>query len=315
MCLVSVCVPVYNGERYLRESLDSIINQSYKDLDILVVNDCSTDNSTTIINEYQAVDSRIRLIHNMQNLGLVGNWNRCISEASGSYIKLHFQDDMMCDDTIEKMMALAVSENVDVVLTEREYIFEHDVKFSLTRLARLSDRFDEITIIEPEFMAALIMYFGIDKNFMGEPILGLVKKEVFTEYGFYDDTFKQIGDFEFWIRLGLNQKLGFIPEKLHSFRLHNDSQSTKNSREPEINPTHIDRIHLASKMKHHQFYEKFREIVGSTFTENLLQDYVISYTKSYGYEKLAKYIDESYFEYLAPEESHWKRLLKVISTK
>jgi len=309
-----VCLPMYNGEKYLRESLDSIVNQSYRDLEILVVDDCSTDNGVEIIKDYQSRDGRIKLISNEQNLGLVGNWNKCISEASGDFVKLQFQDDMMLHDTIEKMMSLSTSENVDVVLTDREYTFEHDIKkFYLDELPRLSDHFKENAVIRPKFIADLLLDIGTNMNFMGEPILGLVKKEVFDKYGVYDDTFKQIGDFEFWIRLGLNEEIGFLPERLHIFRLHNDSQGAKNARAPEVNPSHLDRIHLTSKMHLDESYQKFREIAGEQFTERALRNYVNTYTKSYGREKLSQYIDESYFQYLDPEKSRLKKFLGVFS--
>ena len=287
----------YNGERYLRESLDSIICQTYENLEILVVDDCSTDGSIAIIEEYQSRDRRIRLMVNEQNLGLVGNWNKCISEASGEYVKLQFQDDMMLENTIEKIMDLAVDRNVDVVLTEREYIFESDdIKFNPDVLPRLSDYFKEEAITEPSFIAGLLMDIGTE-NFMGEPILGLVKKEVFEFLGVYDDTFRHIVDFEFWLRLGLNIKLGFTPEKLHLFRLHHGSQGAKNSREPEINPTHLDRVHLASKLALNQHYSKLRSIAGDSYPENLLQSNLRFCSNLYGYKRLSKHLGKEYAQF------------------
>ncbi len=309
-------MPIYNGEKYLRESMDSIVNQTYGNLDILVVDDCSIDNSVSIIKEYQSKDKRIRLIHNKQNLGLVGNWNRCIKEASGDFVKLQFQDDIMLNDTIEKMMTLAVDENVDVVLTDREYTFENDINhFYLDQLPRLSDHYKENAVIKPSFITNLLLEKGTNMNFMGEPILGLVKKEVFDKYGLYDDTFYQIGDFEFWIRLAINVEIGFIPERLHIFRLHNESQGAKNARATEVNPSHLDRIHLASKMHSDQSYKNFKEVAGESFAEDLLRKYVNEYTKRYGQEKLATRIDEDFFKYLEPEKNRWGKFLSVFSSK
>ncbi|WP_425392925.1 glycosyltransferase family 2 protein [Ekhidna sp.] len=313
MSLVSVCVPIYNGEKYLRESLDSIVNQTYEDLEILIVDDCSTDNSISIVKEYQKSDSRVKIIQNEINQGLVGNWNRCISEFSGEYMKLHFQDDMMELDTIEKMVMLAKGSGVDLVLTDREYKFEHDIKkFYLDELPRLSDHFNESVVIEPEFIANLLLQIGTNMNFMGEPILGLVKKEVFERYGIYDDTLKQICDFEFWLRIAINERIGFIPERLHIFRLHNESQGAKNSRQKEINPSHLDRIHLADKMHNDETYAKFREIAGENYTYKLLHGYVNTYTKRYGKNILSKHIHERFFEYLDPAPL-WKRVINVFS--
>lgn len=316
MNLVSICIPTYNGEKYLHESLKSIVSQSHRNIEIVVVDDCSTDNCLSIINEYQATDERIKLFKNTSNLGLVGNWNKCISVASGDFIKLHFQDDLMMEDTIEKMVNYATSEGVDIVLTDREYFFEQKIDFfHEEKLSRLSDYFNQNAVIKPTFFADLLTKIGTDINFMGEPILGLVRKEIFEKYGVYDDTFFQIGDFEFWIRLGLNQEIGFMPEKLHRFRIHSESQGAKNSREKEINPTHVDRIHLASKMLTDKSYKKFREIVGVEFVELSLRRYVNTYTKSYGRKLLSKFIDDSYFQYLDPKRSLWSRVLSGFSSK
>src|SRR3982751_3050681 len=89
---VTVCVPMYNGERYLAECIESILAQTYTDFQLLLVDDCSTDATRSIAESYAAADSRVRLIVNHTNLGLVGNWNRCIELATGEWIKFVFQD-------------------------------------------------------------------------------------------------------------------------------------------------------------------------------------------------------------------------------
>lgn len=101
--LITIGIPTYNGAKYLRESLDSVINQTYQNLDILVIDDNSRDDTISIIEEYQRRDSRIRLIRNLENPGMLANWNRCLKEAKADWIKLHFQDDLMVPETIERM--------------------------------------------------------------------------------------------------------------------------------------------------------------------------------------------------------------------
>lgn len=314
MSLVSVCVPVYNGEKYLRESLDSILNQTYTDIEVLVVDDCSTDNSVPIVRDYQSKDDRIRLIEIENNLGLVGNWNRCIAEAKGEWLKLHFQDDLMVPDTIEKMMALALKKQVRVVLTDREYKFEHQINdFYINKLVRLSDFFTENAVVRVEETLKILVKNGIRMNFMGEPILGLVHKQVFEEIGLYDHSFKQISDFEFWLRIGLNMDIGFIPERLHTFRLHNASQSSKNSNETGINPSHIDRIMLASKLHSDPAYQGLRALAGDRFTQGLIVHFMSMYTKRYTRAGLAVHLSQEYLDYL--NLPLWKRLLYRLNLK
>ena len=93
--LVSVVIPVYNVEKYLRQCLDSVINQTYKNLEIVCVNDCSTDSSPQILEEYAKSDSRIRILNNKQNLGLGLTRNEGIKIAKGEFVHCLDSDDWM----------------------------------------------------------------------------------------------------------------------------------------------------------------------------------------------------------------------------
>ena len=83
---VSVVMPVYNGEDYLAEAVDSIINQKFEDFELLIIDDGSTDRTPDIIKEFVAKDSRVRYIQNEKNLGLSQTLNKGIKEAQGQYI-------------------------------------------------------------------------------------------------------------------------------------------------------------------------------------------------------------------------------------
>ena len=92
--LVSICIPTYNGEKYLKECLDSCIDQTFKSYEIIICDDCSSDGTIKIIEEYAKIFPQIILFQNDGNLGLVGNWNRCIHHSNGEWIKFVFQDDI-----------------------------------------------------------------------------------------------------------------------------------------------------------------------------------------------------------------------------
>ena len=95
--LLSVIIPVYNVEKYLRECLDSVVNQSFNNLEIICIDDCSTDNSRAILEEYQKIDSRIIILNNDNNLGLGLTRNVGLKFATGDFV--HFIDS---DDYLEK---------------------------------------------------------------------------------------------------------------------------------------------------------------------------------------------------------------------
>ena len=111
--LVSVIVPVYNVSPYLREALDSVINQTYKELEIIIVDDGSTDGSASIYEEYAASDPRIKLIH-QANKGLSGARNTGLEHATGEFVSFIDSDDSISPMFIESLVNAMVSTSADV---------------------------------------------------------------------------------------------------------------------------------------------------------------------------------------------------------
>ena len=274
--IISICIPVYNGEQYLRESLDSVIDQTYKELEILLIDDCSSDQSMAIAKEYQSRDTRIRIVENEQNLGLVGNWNRCIEMATGDWVKFQFQDDVMDPETIEKMIRMATENSLRLVLTDRMYVAESDLKSRIVRnydkVKKLSDYVFETRVVSAKEMIRITNKDVFKYNFLGEPILGLIRKDVFDFYGVFDKRLKQIVDFEFWLRISTNEPVGFINEKLHSFRVHASSQTAKNRNAKGINPGIHDRVILIDMIMNDSFYGSYRKFTSEEIDVSL-EDY------------------------------------------
>lgn len=113
MAKVSVIIPVYNVENYLKECLESIINQTLADIEIICVNDGSTDNSFSILNDFAQKDSRIKVI-NQQNQGQSAARNTAIKAAKGDYIAFVDSDDFISSDFLEKLYTAAIKENADI---------------------------------------------------------------------------------------------------------------------------------------------------------------------------------------------------------
>lgn len=112
--LVSIIIPVYNVEEYLRECVDSVINQTYKNLEIILVDDGSTDSSGRICDEYAATDNRISVIH-QKNGGLSVARNTGIETSNGDYIYFLDSDDYIDPNTIESILEIEVTENSEIV--------------------------------------------------------------------------------------------------------------------------------------------------------------------------------------------------------
>lgn len=100
--LISVIMPVYNGQQYLRDAIDSIINQTYDKFELIILNDCSTDNTESIIKSYD--DSRIIYIKNDTNLGVAQSLNKCLKLAKGEYIARMDADDIALPDRFDKQI-------------------------------------------------------------------------------------------------------------------------------------------------------------------------------------------------------------------
>src|SRR5215469_11490611 len=100
---VSVVIGAYNGERFLRPAIESILNQTFRDFELIVIDDCSTDNSPQILREF--TDERMRLIRNERNLGIAGTTNKGIAAARGEYIALQDHDDLSWPTRFECQVA------------------------------------------------------------------------------------------------------------------------------------------------------------------------------------------------------------------
>lgn len=111
--LVSIITPVYNASKYIREMIDSVLSQTYKNIEFILINDCSTDNSVDIINSYN--DSRIRLINNINNLGAALSRNRGIEMAKGRFLAFIDSDDVWESNKLE--LQVRTLNNTDYVIS------------------------------------------------------------------------------------------------------------------------------------------------------------------------------------------------------
>lgn len=104
--LVSIVIPVYNREQYIGAAIESAVNQTYRNIEIIIVDNCSTDSTWDILNKWVNKDQRIRIFQNKTNIGPVLNWNECFKNAVGEYIKILWSDDWISIDFVEKAMCV-----------------------------------------------------------------------------------------------------------------------------------------------------------------------------------------------------------------
>jgi len=104
--LVSIVIPVYNRELYIEDAIRSAISQTYQNIEIIIVDNCSTDSTWDILNEWEKKDNRIKIFQNDSNIGPVLNWNECFRHASGEYIKILWSDDWISHKFVEKCLSV-----------------------------------------------------------------------------------------------------------------------------------------------------------------------------------------------------------------
>ncbi|TDW47148.1 glycosyltransferase involved in cell wall biosynthesis [Flavobacterium sp. 270] len=203
--MITVLMPVYNVESFIKESIESVLNQSYSDFELLIIDDGSTDNSVNKILELS--DSRIRLIKKDKNLGLIDSLNLGIKLARGKYIARMDGDDISTPNRFQKQL--------DVLLSDSE------IKVCGCWLQRFGNHGKIIKHKEfhDEIVAELLMHCSMS--------LGAVmfEKKALENYHF-DENKKHVEDYDFWSRVSWASKLYNIQEVLYHYRSH-DKQVTK----------------------------------------------------------------------------------------
>lgn len=228
---ISICIPTYNGARYLEACMDSVLSQTYKDIEILIVDDGSTDTTLEILERYTTSDQRIRLVRNNKNLGLVGNWNRCVELAQGEWIKFVFQDDWIEPECVEAMLD-ASTLNGSIIACQRNFSFEEGVGNSTRQdylnIPTLSTLFPDAAMISAEaYSETVVDHLAV--NFVGEPTAVMFRRSVFDKFGGFSPALIQLCDFEFWTRIAVHTGIAYVPRSLATFRVHNESTTAKNA--------------------------------------------------------------------------------------
>ena len=216
--LVSVIMPVYNSEKYLSLAIRSIINQTYREFELLIISDGSSDNSPNIIKEYVETDSRIRIIDNGANRGLVYSLNKGIEESKGKYVAIMHADDISLPERFEiQVDYLEQNEDISLLGTNVRYLGTLDI-------SRMGMGPDMIKV----------MFMGL--NMLYHPTMMMRRKDIIDKKLRYKDFYFSAEDFKMWtdaVVSGL--KIANLSDVLLEYRIH-DSQITSvyNSKQNQL---------------------------------------------------------------------------------
>ena len=207
-------MPCYNAMPFLKEAVESIINQTYKNLEILCINDGSSDDTGEVLEKYAKKDERIRIIHNEKNLKLIATLNKGIQLAKGSYIARMDADDVSLPDRIEELLSFLKKNSADLVSCKSRYISEAGKLLS------------EIPI--KCFDADEIKYSSYFFTPIGHAPL-LAKRSLFDEFLYSEsEQALHVEDYELWTRILQNDKSILNYNKvLYHIRINQESVSRK----------------------------------------------------------------------------------------
>lgn len=214
---VSVCLPTYNGANYIEEALRSILNQTYQDFELLIVDDGSTDATLDIVQSFS--DPRIQLHRNPERLGIPANWNRCLELAGGEFVCVFHQDDVMLPENLErKVHLLSADETVGFVHSGVETLVEEEAPSSFADW--IEDATEDTVWDGPEYFRTLLL----NGNRVCAPTV-LARRHALIEQEGFDRDLGFACDYAMWLRLCLTYRVGFLARPLVRYRWHGGNAS------------------------------------------------------------------------------------------
>jgi glycosyltransferase involved in cell wall biosynthesis len=224
---------VYNGEKYLREAIDSILNQTFKDFEFLIIDDGSTDSSAEIIRSY--TDSRIRLIQNEKNIGLTRSLNKGLKLAQGEYIARMDADDISLPERLKKQVKYLDNHPEIGVLGTR--FFEIDMNGNVRR--EICIPLDKRNIEKQLYRVNCFCHSST-----------MMRMSCIKKVGLYDETLKYAQDYELWLRMIDVCEVQNHPELLHKWRYNTRTGiSVKKSSKQNKNAEEIRKKHIKRKLE------------------------------------------------------------------
>ena len=251
---VDVLLATYNGEKYLKEQIDSILEQTYSDFRLLISDDGSTDDTRKILEEYKNKDSRIQVFFQESNLGVVKNFEFLLKKVESAYYMFSDQDDIWKAEKIEKSLNKIENDNCDLVYSDLEVV---DEKLNVTYESywKLKGIYNKIK-----------KYNNFESLYLNNFVTGctiISKKELIDTYLPLPNTSKYVLH-DYWISLILSQngKIDYIEEPLIKYRQHKNNKVGSKKKSNELRTIdEIRKLFIEVKKEHFKVFiqneEKF----------------------------------------------------------
>ena len=294
MIKVSVIVPAHNASKYLRKCLDSLVNQTLKDIEIIVINDASTDNTKQILDEYKSKYKNIKVFTNKMNKGIGYNRNLGIKKANGKYISFIDSDDYVDIAFLEKMYNKAENNNLDLVICNYNKVLE-----------KANGNFEniELDFQIPYFEAANLKNNpSLLINVNLAPWNKLYKKEL-LDNNFFPEDLKYEDAVVVVKAMARSKKIGMVDEKLNYYVVHNVSETTTMDKRV-FDILTITKM-IIEELKSYDYYNEIKEYAEAMVIRNLFR-YTLQ-QKNQKDKKVSNEFIDKVFLYLNTEFPNWKK--------
>ncbi len=215
--LMSIGIPAYNNGEYIGETIESILAQTYKNIELVIVDDNSSDNTYEVLQEFAEKDDRVKIYKNEKNLGMSGNWNRCLELCTGEFMKLVCADDLLAENMIERELEI-FEKYPEVILVDSD-----------TKLVDLQGkskgwyrRYKHSGLIEGSYVARKGFF---SQDYFGAPQANTFRRSAYETVGGFSPEFHYIVDYDFFVSVAKLGKMYIIHEPLNSFRVRDDSNT------------------------------------------------------------------------------------------
>jgi glycosyltransferase involved in cell wall biosynthesis len=218
---VYICIPAYNNESYIGETIKSILDQTYPNIHLIIVDDHSKDDTMRVLRSFAEKDARVEIYENENNLGMSGNWNRCLTlcmeREDCAYIKLVCADDLLVPKAIEKEVRV-LQKYPGVVLVSSE-----------TKLVDLKGNgkgfYSRYPARGPVDGKKVVRRGFFNKDYFGAPQANMFRKSACQKAGGFDPALNYIIDYDFFVRLAMCGEVYALHESLNLFRVRKDSNT------------------------------------------------------------------------------------------
>lgn len=275
--LISICIPTYNGEKYLQEALDSVTKQTYKNIEVIISDDASADATLEIAENFKQQAPFPISIFKHEPAGIGANWDHCIEKATGEWIKFLFQDDILEPNCLEEFLKLQQETGENVFYCKRTIIDQFGENISARSVIAdlqkgILPPFDRYFIFKKSNLKRSVYHkpYDLGHNIFGEPVASFVHRSVYQWTGAHSSALKQLVDFEYSLRILRRYPIVISNQKLIKFRVHGEQATQQNWKQNVREYTVLEDF----MMRNFFFYLSRTQVLSYLYQKNRVLRYI-----------------------------------------